>query len=58
MPALWHALKLISITCAPAAQDYRTFECEPCDQAETVVADDPMKSDKAGWLKSELRPPQ
>jgi hypothetical protein len=43
---------------APAARDYRTFECAPCDQTETVITDDPMKSEKAGWLQSELKPPQ
>jgi hypothetical protein len=38
--------------------DLRNFECGKCDQLITVtVSTDPMKSDKAGWLAGDLRPP-
>lgn len=49
---------LVGIQPGPAGLDYRTFECAKCDHTETVIADDPMKSEKAGWLHSELKPPQ
>ena len=51
-------MTLAGIQPGPAGRDYRTFECAACDQTETVIADDPMKSEKAGWLRGELKPPQ
>lgn len=51
-------MALVGINPGPAGHDYRTFECARCDQTETVIADDPMKSEKAGWLRGELKPPQ
>lgn len=51
-------MALASIHPGPAGRDYRTFECVKCDHTETVIADDPMKSEKAGWLQGELKPPQ
>jgi hypothetical protein len=30
------------------------FECPTCDRAD----DDPMKSNAAGWLNSDLKPPE
>jgi hypothetical protein len=51
-------MALAGIQPGPAGLDYRTFECAKCDHTETVIADDPMKSEKAGWLQSELKPPQ
>jgi hypothetical protein len=51
-------MTLIGISCGPAARDYRTFECEPCGQTETVIADDPMKTQAASAsLHSALKPP-
>jgi hypothetical protein len=42
-----------------AGPDLRTFECSKCELAYNALAADPMKSNKAaGWLKSELRPPE
>jgi len=39
--------------------DLRNFECAKCDRFITVtVATDPMKSDKAGWIVGELKPPE
>jgi hypothetical protein len=32
----------------------RHFECPNCDR----MADDPMKSDAAGWLNGDLKPPE
>jgi len=51
-------MTLAAIHPGPAGRDYRTFECAKCDRTETMIADDPMKSEKAGWLQSELKPPQ
>jgi hypothetical protein len=51
-------MHLISISCGPSARDYRTFECETCEQTETIIADDPMrKPETSAWLRSELKPP-
>jgi hypothetical protein len=42
-----------------AGPDLWTFECPKCELAYKVLAEDPMNSSKAaGWLKSELRPPE
>ena len=49
---------LTGISLGPERRDFRTFQCGKCDRTETVIADDPMKSEKAGWLVSELKPPQ
>jgi hypothetical protein len=41
-----------------AGYDHRTFECVKCSHSHKVlVAVDPMKSDTAGWLAGELKPP-
>jgi rubredoxin len=35
------------------------FECPKCELTYKALVADPMKSNKAaGWLKSELRPPE
>jgi len=37
----------------------RIFECATCHHIEQVSsAIDPLKTDSAGWLASELRPPR
>lgn len=51
-------MALMAISPGPDGRDHRVFECAKCYCTETGVADDPMKSEKAGWLKSELKPPQ
>jgi hypothetical protein len=51
-------MTLVAVEPAPARRDIRTFQCAKCERTETVIADDPMKSEKAGWLASELKPPQ
>lgn len=51
-------MTLASVTHGPNGRDYRTFECAKCDHAETIIADDPLKSAKSGWLDSELKPPE
>jgi hypothetical protein len=38
--------------------EVRTFECPKCEHVVEQLAPDPMKSDTAGWLKSDLKPPQ
>jgi hypothetical protein len=38
--------------------DYRTFECQRCGHAETLIASsDPMASGARGRLDDELTPP-
>jgi hypothetical protein len=51
-------MALTGISLGPQGRDFRTFECAKCDRIETVIADDPMKSETSGWLQSELKPPQ
>jgi hypothetical protein len=51
-------MTLTGISLGPQGRDFRTFECEKCNQTETVIADDPMRSEKVGWLQGELKPPQ
>jgi hypothetical protein len=43
--------------CPERNSEVRTFECPKCDHVVEQLALDPMKSDKAGWLKSNLNPP-
>jgi hypothetical protein len=43
----------------PKGYNYRTFECTKCDHANTItVYTDPMKSGSAGWIHSNLNPPE
>jgi transposase-like protein len=51
-------MKLVEISLGPGGRDFRRFECSKCSYTETAIADDPMKSEKAGWLEGELKPPQ
>jgi hypothetical protein len=48
---------LVAISLGPQGRDFRTFECAKSDQSETIIAYDPMKSEKAGRLEGELKPP-
>ena len=42
----------------PAGYDSRTFECAKCNHAlAVIVAHDPMKSGRNGWIAGELKPP-
>jgi hypothetical protein len=50
---------LARIEPGPQGYDYRTFECAKCNHVHMVmVATDPMKSEAAGWLAGELKPPE
>jgi hypothetical protein len=51
-------MALTGFSLGPAGRDCRTFECAKCDQTETVIVDDPMRSENAGWLQGELKRPQ
>jgi len=52
-------MMLARISPGPEGYDSRTFECAKCDHVLTVkVAHGPMKSDKAGWIAGELKPPE
>jgi hypothetical protein len=43
----------------PKGYEYRNFECSKCDHVETrTVSVDPLKSEAAGWLAGELKPPK
>jgi hypothetical protein len=49
---------LSKLEAGPSGFDYRTFECQKCGRAETVVVSrDPMTSGTRGWLAGELRRP-
>jgi len=49
-------MMLARIEPGPAGSNLLTFECIKCEQVHKVLAEDPMKSDNAGWLASELKP--
>ena len=49
---------VVAIEPAAAGPDFRTFECVRCEHTETIIVDDPIKSQEVGWLTSELKPPQ
>ena len=52
-------MMLVGIKSSSTGPDLRTFACSKCELAYNALAADPMKSNKAaGWLKSELRPPE
>jgi hypothetical protein len=52
-------MMLVGIEPSFAGPDLRTFECPKCELTYKALVADPMKSNKmAGWLKSELRPPE
>jgi transposase-like protein len=51
-------LPLVAMERSPDGFDQRTFECAKCGQSRTIkIAADPMKSNSAGWLSGELKPP-
>jgi len=41
-----------------AGADLLTFGCRHCKNVYKAQAEDPLKSDKAGWLNSALKPPE
>jgi hypothetical protein len=52
-------MSLARIAPGPKGFDVRTFECGKCEHVDVVSAEtDPMKSAKAGWQHSELKPPR
>ena len=51
-------MSLARIAPGPKGFDIRTFECSKCGHVDIVSAEtDPMKSIKARWTHSDLRPP-
>jgi len=51
-------MPLAAMERGPDGFDERTFKWARCDQSFTIkIAADPMKSNSAGWLSSELKPP-
>jgi len=50
-------MMLAHIEPAPGGADLRTFECPKCEHVHSVLVDDPMKSEGAGWTNSQLKPP-
>ncbi len=51
-------MMLVRIFPVPDHEESRTFECAKCNFTETVTVPDPLKSDFAGWIAGELRPPK
>jgi hypothetical protein len=51
-------MMLARIEHGPAVSDLLTFECPKCEHVQKVLTEDQIKSEKAGWLNSELRPPE
>jgi hypothetical protein len=49
-------MRLARISPGPSGYDLRTFECSKCEHVlNEMIATDPMKSDKAGWLAGEKK---
>jgi hypothetical protein len=52
-------MSLARIASGPKDSDVHTFECSKCQHVHiATVEPDPMKSAKAGWQYSELKPPK
>jgi uncharacterized paraquat-inducible protein A len=56
-PRCQNRMMLARLVLGPAGSDLPTFECPRCEHLLRMLAEDPMKSAKAGWLHSALRPP-
>jgi transposase-like protein len=41
-------MMLVRIEARPADADLRRFECRKCKQVDNMLAEDPLKSNKAG----------
>jgi hypothetical protein len=39
------------------SHDLRTFECSGCAHIQATLSTDPMKSQKAGWIPGDFKPP-
>jgi hypothetical protein len=58
-PKCQSRMSLTRISHGPKGFDVRSFECGQCDDVHiATIATDPMKSESAGWLKGDLRPPR
>jgi hypothetical protein len=51
-------MMLARIEPGPNGSDLRTFECPKCEHVLKTMVEDPLKSDSAGWVSGELRPPE
>ena len=51
-------MRLVRIEASRACADLRTFGCRHRKNVHKALAEDPMKSDKARWLNSALKPPE
>jgi hypothetical protein len=51
-------MMLAHIEPGPNGSDLRTFECPKCEHVHKTLIEDPMKSDKAGWINGDLRAPR
>jgi hypothetical protein len=51
-------MRLVRIEASRAGADLRTFGCRHCKNVHRALAEDPLKSDKARWLNSALKPPE
>jgi hypothetical protein len=51
-------MMLAGIKSGPAHSDLRTFECSKCENVQTVLVEDPMKSAKTRWKDSGLNAPK
>jgi hypothetical protein len=50
-------MMLARIEPGPNHSDLRTFESRKCEHVLKTMVEDPMKSEKLGWLTGELKPP-
>jgi hypothetical protein len=58
-PRCHSRMMLVGVSPAPAGHEQRQFECGKCSHIQSSMAvSDPMKSRAAGWLSSDLKPPE
>jgi DNA-directed RNA polymerase subunit RPC12/RpoP len=58
-PRCHSRMMLVSVSPGPAGHEQRQFECGKCNHVQTSMAlSDPMKSKAAGWISSDLKPPE
>jgi len=51
-------MMVVRIEARRAGADLLTFGCRHCKKVHKALAEDPLKSGKAGWLNSALKPPE
>jgi len=51
-------MMVVRIEARRAGADLLTFGCRHCKKVHKALAEDPLKSGKAGWQNSAFKPPE